>query len=206
MIDAVGGGEIEDRKIAVLVPHGRAETELEVNQDRRGDDDASESANGGSGRTIAGNSAPQLRRGERDHHEHSQIGLGEAGVENSDFIFQQSHAQSAENPLDNDRGERRIAEIAQPAAIVRAPDPDRKDDGHESDRRGNEPMGMLEKNSTNPLRDGKEEHVVAERCRPIGDGEANALARDHSAAADQDERGDGREEARNDAAICSGVL
>src|SRR5688572_6747349 len=41
----VGSREIEDRKVTVLMPHGRAETELEVDDERRADNDARESAN-----------------------------------------------------------------------------------------------------------------------------------------------------------------
>src|SRR6188768_3171448 len=49
-------------------------------------------------------------------------------------------------------------------------------------------MGVLKENSSNPLRDGKEKHVVAEGGGPIRDGKADAFARDHSAAADQEKR------------------
>ena len=51
-------------------------------------------------------------------------------------------------------------------------------------------MGVLEKYSADPFRKRKQKHVVTERGRPIGNGEANAFARHHSAAADQKERGD----------------
>jgi hypothetical protein len=54
-------------------------------------------------------------------------------------------------------------------------------------------MGVLEKNPADPLRDGEEKHVVAESCRPIGHGETYAFARDHSAAANEKQRGDGGE-------------
>ena len=54
-------------------------------------------------------------------------------------------------------------------------------------------MGVFEKNSADPFRDRKEKHVVAESRRPIRDGETDAFARDHSAAANEKERGDDRE-------------
>ena len=55
-------------------------------------------------------------------------------------------------------------------------------------------MDVLEKYSADPFRNGKEKHVVTESRWPIGDGETNSFARDHAAAANKKERGDGREE------------
>ena len=52
---------------------------------------------------------------------------------------------------------------------------------------------MLKKNPADPFRNGKHKHVVAERGWPIGHGEANAFTRDHSAAANEQQRGHGRE-------------
>ena len=49
-------------------------------------------------------------------------------------------------------------------------------------------MRVLKKNTADPFRNGKQEHVVAERGRPIGHGEADAFARDHSAAANEKQR------------------
>ena len=54
-------------------------------------------------------------------------------------------------------------------------------------------MGVLEKNSADPFRNGKQKHVVAERGRPVGHGEADAFARHHSAAANEQEGGDSSE-------------
>ena len=51
-------------------------------------------------------------------------------------------------------------------------------------------MRVLKKNPADPFRNGKQKHVVAERGWPIGHGEANAFTRDHSAAADEQQRGD----------------
>src|ERR1700731_1463581 len=55
-------------------------------------------------------------------------------------------------------------------------------------------MGMFEKNSADPLRDGKKKHVVSESRGPIGHGETDAFARDHASAANEEKRGDGGEE------------
>jgi hypothetical protein len=46
-------------------------------------------------------------------------------------------------------------------------------------------MGVLKKNSADPFRDGKQEHVVAKRSRPIRHGEADAFARDHAPTANE---------------------
>ena len=52
---------------------------------------------------------------------------------------------------------------------------------------------MLKKNPADPFGNGKQKHVVAECGWPIGHGEANAFTRDHSAAANEQQRGYGRE-------------
>src|SRR5438045_2557343 len=54
-------------------------------------------------------------------------------------------------------------------------------------------MGVLEKDSSDPFRDWKKKHVVAERGGPVGHGETDAFARDHSPSTDEKERGDGGE-------------
>ena len=53
-------------------------------------------------------------------------------------------------------------------------------------------MGMLEQNSANPFRNRKKKHIVAERGRPIGHGEADAFARDHSPTANEKQRRNAR--------------
>ena len=50
-------------------------------------------------------------------------------------------------------------------------------------------MRVLEQYSADPFRDGKQKHVVAERGRPIGHGQTDAFARDHSTATNEKERG-----------------
>ena len=54
-------------------------------------------------------------------------------------------------------------------------------------------MGVLKKNSADPLRNREQKHVVAERGRPIGHSQTHAFARHHSAAANQEERRGGCE-------------
>jgi hypothetical protein len=51
---------------------------------------------------------------------------------------------------------------------------------------------MLKENPADPFRNRKQEHVVAERGRPIGHGQADAFARDHSAAANEKQRRNAR--------------
>src|ERR1051326_7586197 len=50
-------------------------------------------------------------------------------------------------------------------------------------------MRVFEKNSADPCRDREEKHVVTESRRPIRHGEADAFARHHPAAANEQERG-----------------
>ena len=49
-------------------------------------------------------------------------------------------------------------------------------------------MSMFKENSADPFRGGKEKHIVTKSGRPIRDGEAHALARDHAAAANEEKR------------------
>jgi len=54
-------------------------------------------------------------------------------------------------------------------------------------------MSVLKENPADPFRGGKEKHVIAESGRPIRNGETNAFARDHAAAANEEKRGKGSE-------------
>ena len=47
-------------------------------------------------------------------------------------------------------------------------------------------MSVLKENATDPFRSGKKKHVVTESGRPIRNGETDAFARDHAAAANQE--------------------
>src|SRR5204863_1245202 len=89
--------------------------------------------------------------------------------------------------------ERGEPEITEPAPPIDAPDPERENDGQKTDSGSDEAMGVLEKDSPDPFRDWKKKHVVAERGGPVGHGETDAFARDHSPATDEKERGDGGE-------------
>ena len=46
-------------------------------------------------------------------------------------------------------------------------------------------MRVLEQNSADPFRNGKQKHVVAKRGRPIGHREPDIFAGDHSPAANE---------------------
>src|SRR5206468_885616 len=54
-------------------------------------------------------------------------------------------------------------------------------------------MCVFEKDPANPLRDGKEKHVVTEGGRPIRHRKTNAFARDHSSAADEEQGENGEQ-------------
>src|SRR4051812_5218545 len=172
----------------MLMSHRRPESKLKVDQDGRNDHGATKCAHCAGFRVAK--ALPQSRCRERNDNEYSEKRLGEEGMENSDLVFQHRHAQSAENALQNNGAERAPAEIAHPTAGINSPDPDRENDGEKSDGRRDQPMSVLKENSADPSRNGKEKHVVAERRRPIGNGEANAFARDHAPAANQEERRD----------------
>ena len=120
--------------------------------------------------------------------------LGQAGVKNSDLILQQSDAQTAENALQNNCPKSGVSRGCAPSDDDSdAPEPDRQNDGEKSDDGSDQAMGVLEKNSADPFRDREKKHVVAESRRPIGHGETDAFARDHSAAANEKERRGRRE-------------
>jgi len=111
--------------------------------------------------------------------------LREARVKDADFVFQHGDSESAEHALQDHRAERDYSKITNPVSRFAAPEPDRQDDRQESNCRSDQAVRVLEENSAHPFRGGEQKHVVAERGRPIGHGETNAFARDHSAAANE---------------------
>src|SRR3954471_14970538 len=204
---AVGQGEIEDGKIAMLMAHGRTQPELKVDRDRGADHDAREIPGRDAALrrpravlqrriTITDGAArrpyqaePEPRRGQSDDDQYSEKCLRHGGVEDPDLVFQKSHAQPSENSLKNHRAECGKPEVAQPAPMVRAPDPNGENDGEEADCRRDQPVGVLEENSADPFGNREKKHVVAERGRPVRNGETDAFAGDHSTAANEKERG-----------------
>ena len=88
---------------------------------------------------------------QRDDDQHPEKRLSQTGVENSDLVFQQGDAQTAEHTLENDGAERGPAEIAHPATRLDPPNPDRENDGEKTDRRSDQAVGVLEKNSADPF-------------------------------------------------------
>src|SRR6266403_1294125 len=109
-------------------------------------------------------------------------------MKDSDFIFQHRHAQTTENTLQNDGTDRGDAQDTNPTAWVSEPKPPCQDNCKKSDGGSDQTMSVLEKNPANPFRGGKEKHIVAKSGRPIRDGETNAFARDHAAAANEEKR------------------
>src|SRR5438067_12779476 len=178
----------------MLMAHRGAEPKLQVDDYRRADHDAAKGSHSRRQRTVSRKPPPKSRGGrERGDHHQSMIRLGEEGVKSSDFIFQQGHAQSAEDALENYGAERGEAEVAEPAPVIDAPDPDGEHDRQEPDDGSDETMGVLEENPADPFGDGEAKHVVTKCGRPIGHGETDAFARDHAAAANEKEGRDGGE-------------
>src|SRR5438067_10515299 len=177
----------------MLMAHRGAEPKLQVDDYRRADHDAAKGSHSRRQRTVSRKPPPKSRGRERDDNHHSKKRLGEEGVKNSDFIFQQGHAQSAQDALENYGAERGEAEVAEPAPVIDAPDPDGEHDRQEPDDGSDETMGVLEENPADPFGDGEAKHVVTKCGRPIGHGETDAFARDHAAAANEKEGRDGGE-------------
>jgi hypothetical protein len=98
-------------------------------------------------------------------------------------VRQQDSNQRFQTADDSQRFPRRPA--AQPAG---------QGDYKGADNRCHEPVRVLIKNAPDPFGNGKQEHVVAVGGRPVGDGHAHALAGDEPADADQDQRGQRRED------------
>ena len=142
---------------------------------------------------TAAESAPGSRSHQRDDDDQTEEGLRQAGMKDSDFIFQHRHAQTTENTLQNDGADRGDAEDTNPTAWVYEPKPRCQDNCKKSDGGGDQTMSVFKKNPADPFRGGKEKHIVAESGRPIRDGETHAFACDHAAAANQEKRGEGSE-------------
>ena len=190
---AVGHREIENGKIAMLMPHRRAQRQLHIDHDRCDNRNSNEDADVAPIEANSKKYGTKICGNERDDDEGTEIRLREAGVKNSDLIFQQSDAQTTEHALQNNRGERGVTEIAHPATRFGSPKPNGQNDGEKSDCGSDEPMGVFEKNSADPFAEREKKHVVAESGRPIRHGESDAFARYHSAAANEEERRDRRE-------------
>ena len=148
---AVRRGKIENGEIAMLVPHGRAERKLQVNRDRRRDRHCFDRSNFSRIDSYSRERPPKIRGNESDHDNQSKERLGEAGVKDSDLIFQHGHAQTAEDALQNYAGERDQTKTTDPVSIFGEPEPDRENDGEKPYRGRNEAMRVLKKNPADPF-------------------------------------------------------
>src|SRR5205814_8824912 len=143
--------------------------------------------------SVRRQSATGSRSTQRNEEILTEDGLCQAGVKDSDFIFQHRHPQTTKNTLQDDGTNRGEAERTNPATWVYQPKPGCKDNCKKSNGGSDQTVSVLKKNSADPFRGGKEKHVVAESGRPIRDGEADAFARDHATAANQKKCGEGSE-------------
>ncbi len=75
--------------------------------------------------------------------------LRQAGVRDADRPGQQEKAQSSlpRTPCRITEAQRGKAELAHPRPIIRAPEPERQDDRHEADRRGDHAVAVLVEDS-----------------------------------------------------------
>ena len=199
---SVGRREIENGKITMLMPHGRPQPELEIDEQRRNQRESKETPRG-RGRAAGGKRLPGLRPNDRNENDQAKESLRQTGVKNSDLIFQESDAQPAQDSLQNHTGHGEKTETPDPASLLGVPKPDGQDDGEQPHDRGDEAMGMLEEYSANPLGNRKEEHVITKSGRPVRHGQANSPAGHHAAAANQQQRGHRR---KPDKAIQPGAL
>ena len=111
-------------------------------------------------------------------------------MKDADFIFHHRDPKTAENSLQNDAHQGHYAQVAYPSSDFAEPKPRRQNDSQQPNERAYQAMRVLEENSADPFRDRKHKHVVAESGRPIGHREPDVFTCYHSAAANEQERGD----------------
>jgi hypothetical protein len=133
---------------------------------------------------------PEICRQQRNNHEQPEKCLRDTGVKDSNFIFHHGDAKPAKDSLKDYAGQRDYAQVAHPSSRFAEAEPDSENDGQKPNERTHQAMGVLEQNSADPLGDWEKKHVVAKRGRPIGHGEPDVFTRHHSAAANEQERGD----------------
>src|ERR1041385_1228456 len=152
---AVGRGKIENGKVAMLMAHGCAERELQVDGNRRCEGKRLKWCKFLEIDNYIGERSPEVCRHQRDHNNESEKRLRQTGMKNSDFVFEHRHTQTAENALQNNAGDSNQTEIAYRLSILTAPNPDRENDGEKSNCGCNQAMSVLKKNPADPFRDRK---------------------------------------------------
>ena len=108
-------------------------------------------------------------------------------MEDRERVLQENDAEHTQNALSDDGGHRDESQTPQPAAFT--PERPRQGQGEQPDERPHQPMAVLAKDAAHHPRPGEENHVVAERARPVGHRQRGARVRDQSPKEDKDTRG-----------------
>src|SRR5205085_12199669 len=113
--------KIKDRQIPVLMPHGRAERELEINRDCRRDCESLNRRNASWIDVHRDKRTPEIGGHNRDQDDQTEKRLRETGVKDSNLIFQHRDPQATENPLQNYAGDGDQAERLDRLSIFDSP-------------------------------------------------------------------------------------
>jgi hypothetical protein len=103
---AVCRGKIENRQIAMLMTHRRAQRELDINRERDCDGQCSKEREFFLTDINFIQRPPKACRYKRDHHQEREKGLRDARMKNADFIFEHCDTKATENSLQDYTGER----------------------------------------------------------------------------------------------------
>src|SRR2546430_8048860 len=99
----------------------------------------------------AGKRPPGVRGHDRNKHDQTEERLSQAGVKDSDLVFQHGDAKAAQNSLQNHAANCDQTERLDCRPLFGSPKPDCENDGEKSDSRCNQAMSMLKQNATDPL-------------------------------------------------------
>ena len=112
----------------MLMPHGRTQSELEV--DRNGRKKRQPQNSSRLNRSIPGvQSMPEISRDQGDKNDEAKKCLRQTRVKNTDLVFQHGDTKTSEDALQNNAQDGVKSQLPDPAAFVRAPKPDGKNDG-----------------------------------------------------------------------------
>src|SRR6266480_3575138 len=143
--------EIENRKVAMLMAHRRAERKLHIDRDRSCNRNCFDRSKFLWIDSCFRECVPEFRSDESDYDDQPKKSLREARVKDADFVFQHGDSKSAEHALQNHRAERDYSKITNPLSRFAAPKPAREDDRQKPHPRSNQAVSVLKKNPADPF-------------------------------------------------------
>ena len=125
-------------------------------------------------------------RQQRDRRQQREERLRQAAVENRERVVQEHHPEPAQQPLGEHDDHGQEAEAAEPTA--QRPERRRQAERQHPDEGTDQAVAVLVEDPAHHPRPGEQEHVVAERARPVRHRERGAGVRDQPPEQDEHAR------------------